>query len=122
MKTGPDLLDAMVPYLLLQPLVENAIRHGIAPLAAPGRVDIRIERDASGLRIEISNDGRASSVVEGSGIGLANVAGRLRHLYGEAQQVDAGWRDDGRFHVCVSLPLRVPPRPVAETIPEGEAA
>jgi two-component system sensor histidine kinase AlgZ len=122
MKTGPGLLDATVPYLLLQPLVENAIRHGIAPLAAPGRVDIRVERDGSALRIEISNDGRASSVVQGSGIGLANVAERLRHLYGETQQVDAGWRDDGRFHVRVSLPLRAPPRFVAETIPESEAA
>jgi two-component system sensor histidine kinase AlgZ len=121
MKTGPDLLDATVPYLLLQPLVENAIRHGIAPLAAPGRLDIRVERDASTLRIKISNDGGASGL-EGGGIGLANVAGRLRHLYGEAQQLDAGWRDDGRFHVCVRLPLRVPPRPVAATIPESVAA
>jgi hypothetical protein len=44
MKAGPDLLDSAVPYLMLQPLVENAIRHGIAPLAAPGRLDIRVER------------------------------------------------------------------------------
>jgi two-component system sensor histidine kinase AlgZ len=113
MKTGPGLLDATVPYLLLQPLVENAIRHGIAPLVEPGRLDIRVERDATALRVEVTNDGRAPSVTQGSGIGLANVAERLRHLYGEAQDVAAGWRDDDRFHVRVTLPLRLPPYPVA---------
>jgi hypothetical protein len=108
MKTGPDLLDAAVPYLMLQPLVENAIRHGIAPLATPGRLDILLERSGSQLTVDVRNDGRQADTVgeEGSGIGLANVAERLRHLYGDAQQVDAGWRADGRFGVRIALPLR----------------
>jgi two-component system sensor histidine kinase AlgZ len=106
MHAGPDLLDAAVPYLMLQPLVENAVRHGIAPLAAPGRIDIRVARADDRLCVDVRNDG-AQPATSGGGIGLANVANRLRHLYGDAQRVDAGWRDDGRFHVSLTLPLRV---------------
>jgi len=107
MKAGPDLLDSAVPYLMLQPLVENAIRHGIAPLAEPGRLDIRVERAGERLLLDVRNDGRQPPQATASGIGLANVAQRLRHLYGEAQQVDAGWGEDGRFGVRIALPLRL---------------
>jgi two-component system sensor histidine kinase AlgZ len=102
----PAAWGVRVPYLLLQPLVENAVRHGIAPLAAPGCIDIRIARTADRLCVDVRNDG-ARPAPGGGGIGLANVANRLRHLYGDAQQVDAGWRDDGRFHVSLTLPLRM---------------
>ena len=105
-KAGPDLLDSQVPYLVLQPLVENAIRHGIAPLGTPGRLDIRVERSGARLMVDIRNDGRQPAQPGNGGIGLANVAQRLRHLYGEAQQVDAGWREDGRFGVRIAMPLR----------------
>lgn len=105
MKTGPDLLDAVLPYLMLQPLVENAIRHGIAPLSAPGRLDILVERAGARLLVAVQNDGRQQEPA-GSGIGLANVRERLRHLYGDDQQVDAGWSADGRFRVRIALPLR----------------
>ncbi|MDB5958743.1 MAG: histidine kinase [Massilia sp.] len=105
MKAGPDLLDSVVPYLMLQPLVENAIRHGIAPLSAPGRLDILVERAGARLLIEVHNDGQPRTHAE-SGIGLANVRERLRHLYGEDQQVDAAWHTDDRFHVRIALPLR----------------
>jgi two-component system sensor histidine kinase AlgZ len=106
MKAGPDLLDSAVPYLMLQPLVENAIRHGIAPLAMPGRLDIRVEREAARLLVEVRNDGSQPAQASSGGIGLANVGQRLRHLYGDAQQVDAGWGEDGRFGVRIALPLR----------------
>lgn len=105
MKAGPDLLDSVVPYLMLQPLVENAIRHGIAPLAVPGRLDIRVERAGARLMIDMHNDGQPQAQA-GCGIGLANVRERLRHLYGDAQEVDAGWGRDGRFGVRIALPLR----------------
>jgi two-component system sensor histidine kinase AlgZ len=106
MKAGPDLLDSAVPYLMLQPLVENAIRHGIAPLTTPGRLDIRVERLAERLLVEVHNDGKQPDRAGSGGIGLANVAQRLRHLYGDEQQVDAGWAPDGRFAVRIALPLR----------------
>lgn len=105
MKAGPDLLDSVVPYLMLQPLVENAIRHGIAPLSAPGRLDILVERAGARLLIDVQNDGQQRAHAE-SGIGLANVRERLRHLYGEGQDVNAGWGTDGRFHVRIAMPLR----------------
>lgn len=104
MKAGPDLLDSVVPYLMLQPLVENAIRHGIASLSAPGRLDILVERAGERLLIDVQNDGQQRAHT-GSGIGLTNVRERLRHLYGEDQQVDAGWSMDGRFRVRIALPL-----------------
>jgi hypothetical protein len=109
MKAGPDLLDAAVPYLVLQPLVENAIRHGIARLSTPGLLDIRIERAGAGLLVEVINDGVRPEDADdgkGGGIGLANVAERLRHLYGDDQSIEAGWRADGRFQVRLALPLR----------------
>ncbi|MCE3261886.1 MAG: sensor histidine kinase [Pseudoduganella sp.] len=105
MKVGPDLLDSVVPYLVLQPLVENAIRHGIAPLSTPGRLDILVEREGERLLIDVQNDGHKRPH-SGSGIGLANVRERLRHLYGAEQQVDAGWSMEGRFQVRIAMPLR----------------
>jgi hypothetical protein len=105
MKAGPDLLDSVVPYLMLQPLVENAIRHGIAPLSAPGRLDILVDCAGARLLIDVRNDGPPRGQA-GSGIGLANVRERLRHLYGEDQTVDAGWGTDGRFRVGIAMPLR----------------
>jgi two-component system sensor histidine kinase AlgZ len=112
MKAGPDVLDAAVPYLVLQPLAENAIRHGIAPLSEPGRLEVHVERSGAQLLVEVINDGRRPASVTAAanspGIGLANVAERLRHLYGDDQRFEAGWGDDGRFHVRLALPL--PPR------------
>jgi len=105
MKAGPDVLDAPVPYLLLQPLVENAIRHGIAPQAGSGHIDIRVDRDGALLHIEVLNDGAEQAPINQGGIGLANVAARLQQLYGAAQRVDAGWRADGRFQVRITLPI-----------------
>ena len=118
MKAGPDLLDAAVPYLMLQPLVENAIRHGIAPLAAPGRLDILVGSEGGRLLVDVRNDGQPDAARDGTagaGIGLANVAERLRRLYGADQQLDAGWRE-GRFAVRIALPLRALAQPAANDV------
>jgi two-component system sensor histidine kinase AlgZ len=75
-----ELRRATVPTLLLQPLAENAIRHGIARIAAPGRIGIRVARDAARLRIEVFNTGTLAADHR-AGIGLRNTMDRLRHLY-----------------------------------------
>ena len=66
---------------------------------------IRVERQGTRLLVEVDNDGRQGTP-SGSGIGLANVRERLRHLYGDAQSVEAGWGAEGRFGVRIALPLR----------------
>jgi two-component system, LytTR family, sensor kinase len=82
-----DVRRGAVPVLLLQPLAENAIRHGIATSAGPGRVRVRAFRDAGTLRIEITNSGRLPPRVE-RGIGLSNTVARLEQLYGNQQRFE----------------------------------
>lgn len=107
---GLGLLQAQVPYLLLQPLIENAIRHGIAPRTAPGRLDIRISDDAGQLRVRVSNDlagpGHEAAPRENA-VGLRNIAERLHRLHPGRQAMRAGLGADGRFHVDLTFPLRV---------------
>lgn len=111
---GPDILDARVPYLILQPLVENAIRHGIARSSAGGRLDLRLWCEGARLHIEVDNDsadtpaGADARTRASGGVGLANIAGRLAKLYpGEHQfQADA---TAGRYCVRIALPLRAAP-------------
>ncbi|WP_408891755.1 sensor histidine kinase [Myxococcus faecalis] len=84
-RLGPDVLDARVPYLALQPLVENAIRHGLAPRAEPGRIEISAEREGDVLRLCVSDDGMGPPVSgppRGGGVGLSNLRARLATLYG----------------------------------------
>jgi two-component system, LytTR family, sensor kinase len=93
----PDTLDAAVPRLILQPLVENAIKHGIAPRSAPGTIRIAASRDGDVLRLEVRDNGLGLSggprTTLHSGIGLSNTRARLQCLYGTAQRMafsDAG--------------------------------
>jgi two-component system LytT family sensor kinase len=104
-----DLAKALVPHLILQPLFENAIKHGVA--RSPARVEIRtsVHRENGTLVISIDNDTNPSGSSEeqaGEGVGLANVAQRLASLYG----ADAGMSTnahDGRFIVELRLPLEL---------------
>ena len=82
---APDVLDAEVPSLIIQPLVENAIRHGIEPQARPGRIVIEAKREAGGVVLIVRDNGGGLPAVEPArqGIGLANTRERLRELYGE---------------------------------------
>lgn len=111
---GDGVLGAHVPHLLLQPLVENAIRHGIAPRRAPGRVDIRIARAAMRLDIRIRNDLPGAGDVPSAqvdtrdAVGLANVRGRLARLYHGDAEVHAGIDGDG-YLVHLALPFRSQP-------------
>jgi hypothetical protein len=82
---APETARAAVPTLLLQPLAENAIRHGVAQTATASRVEVRAFRDDGFLRIEMFNTGKLSEERR-EGIGLRNTAERLRQLYGSAHR------------------------------------
>ncbi len=107
---------ALVPNLLLQPLVENAIKHGIAPRTERGRIDIVGRREGERLALEIRDDGeglpRGAPRPLREGIGLSNTRQRLEQLYGEAQELDIGSGASGGVTVRLTLPYR--PAPPAE--------
>ncbi|MFD0725093.1 sensor histidine kinase [Lysobacter brunescens] len=108
-RIGADVLRARVPTLLLQPLIENAIRHGIAPRLTPGRLEIAIDRVDDRVRIRIENDtGDTAPPVEGSGerIGLRNLAERLHALYPGDHALRAERVAGGGFRVELDLPYR----------------
>lgn len=106
MQAGADVLNAAVPYLMLQPLVENAIRHGIAPRDTAGHLTIRIVRAADRLRVSVDNDIPGSTTMGDMGVGLANVRARLDALYPEAHRFDAGPTLKG-WQVTMELPWRI---------------
>ena len=105
-----DTLDALVPTMLLQPLAENAVRHGIAPLVEGGRIGIEARRSGSKLRIVLDNSGpaAASGTAPPWGIGLANTAERLQALYGGDYALKIDRMETGGCKVTVELPLRLP--------------
>lgn len=104
----PDARQAMVPHLLLQPLVENAIRHGIAPSATPGTVEIGIHRRGATLHLSVSDTGVGwtNGGTAGEGIGLSNTRSRLRQLYGSAQSLQVRAVQPRGIEVDVSIPFR----------------
>jgi two-component system sensor histidine kinase AlgZ len=108
-RIGADVLRARVPTLLLQPLIENAVRHGIAPRLTRGRLEIDIDRIDDRVRIHVVNDASdALPPAGGSGerIGLRNLADRLRALYPEDHALRAERTADGGFLVELDLPYR----------------
>jgi two-component system, LytTR family, sensor histidine kinase AlgZ len=107
---GPGLLDAQVPCLLLQPLVENAVRHGIAPDPAGGALALALSIAGDTLHVRLVNDARAGAAGgESHGVGLCNVAERLKKLYGAAGRFTARHVEGSRFEVAIELPLRRAP-------------
>jgi two-component system, LytTR family, sensor kinase len=111
----PEALDARVPHLVLQPLVENAVRHGVAPRSGPGAVTIAAAVEGGSLILQVRNTGRAvreRSAREPGGRGLANVRSRLEHLYGADQQLTAGPDGPDGWVTTIRTPFRVS-RPAA---------
>lgn len=105
----PDTLVARVPSLVLQPLVENAIRHGITPRAAAGRVAITARRENGMLELSIQDDGPglAGSSLDGipPGVGLSNTRRRLDTLYGQRHQFDLSTSPTGGFEARIVIPF-----------------
>jgi len=108
LEVDESLLDVLVPSLLLQPIVENAIKHGIAHSLGPGFVSVRVSAESGYLRIEIVNSGtqmREYSDNGGAGIGLRNTRARLRQLYGEEQDLRVAVSPGGGCIARLQLPL-----------------
>ncbi|HWW61268.1 MAG TPA: histidine kinase [Thermoanaerobaculia bacterium] len=97
----PRALDVLVPNFLLQPLVENAIRHAIALRREGGSIDVRARIDGAKLVITIDDDGPGFAQPN-EGIGLANVQARLAQMYGDAARFDI--RGDAGTHVRIEIP------------------
>jgi hypothetical protein len=105
----PDAEEVRVPSLLLQPLIENVMRHGVEVSNQPVHIELRARVLAGELALDIEDDGpgcNGRTDVLTSGIGLSSSAKRLRLLYGERARLDAGDRAEGGFGVRLRLPLR----------------
>jgi two-component system LytT family sensor kinase len=106
-----ELLDLDVPTLIFQPLVENAIRHGIEPLESHGQIRVSARRDQDRLVLAVEDNGpgfnpAVSSTSRRVGIGLSNTRSRLRHLYGDEQSLELIPRPGGGTEVRVTVPAR----------------
>ncbi len=111
MHVDPDVLDARVPNLLLQPLVENSLRHGIAERAGPGCIEVSAGREGGRLRLEVRDDGGglpAGGAVR-ERVGLGNTRARLLQLYGAEHRFEVRGAPGGGVSAVVMLPLRVDP-------------
>jgi signal transduction histidine kinase len=107
-----ELQSARVPQFLLQPLVENAIRHGVGPREAPGSVRVTAESDETRLRLRVEDDGigmQAAWPRNGSGIGLSATRERLRQLYGHRQRLEISPGAEAGTVVTIELPLQREP-------------
>ncbi len=106
----PETLDALVPRLILQPLVENAIRHGIEVNEGAGTVEIRVHQAAGRLWLQVRDSGQGpgeQSAPEGSrGIGLQNTRARLQHLYGEGHSFELARAEGGGALARLGIPLQ----------------
>jgi hypothetical protein len=143
LQTRIDLPDALrawpVPPLLLQPLVENAIKHGLEPHVDGGRLEVRAELRGAELALYVLDTGvgiastqgdgpgqsaphasRAPAGAAGTGFGLAQVRDRLRTLYGDAATLELQPAADGGTLACIRLPAPVAQRP--QTRPAADAA
>jgi LytS/YehU family sensor histidine kinase len=106
-----DLYQAQVPSLILQPIVENAVKHGIAKRAQGGTIRIGASRDQDRVTLTVSNDGPPLLLAEfsGSGLGNANVRTRLKSLYGDAFEFTMRNGKAGGVEVSLSIPYVVSP-------------
>jgi two-component system LytT family sensor kinase len=109
-KVDPDVLDAYVPSFILQPLVENALRHGVLTRSTPGQILIEAKREDGSLRLSVRDDGPGLpenwDAADNSGVGLNNTRERLHRLYGKDQSLDIAAAPGAGVHVALTLPFR----------------
>jgi two-component system, LytTR family, sensor kinase len=115
-RIDPEVMEVQVPHLLLQPLVENAIRHGIAPTSVGGTVEIAASRRIGSVHLSVKDDGigwdigavptHGNGATAGHGVGLANTRLRLQQLYGGAQAMRVASVAPHGLCVEIDLPFR----------------
>ena len=112
----PLALQALVPTFILQPLLENAIRHGIATRSTPGQIEIQAWCEGDVLHLSVRDDGPGLAVnwdiERGAGVGLSNTRERLKRLYGDRQS----------FRIAGAVGIRRPGRPAIPAPARGRAA
>jgi LytS/YehU family sensor histidine kinase len=114
-EAAAELLDAAVPQLILQPIVENSVRHGIAPYGCGGEIAVRALHDNQRLLLTVEDSGpgildERLQAPAPSGLGLANTRARLGQLYGEAQHLKLENLSGGGFRVGIEIPFHIPER------------
>jgi signal transduction histidine kinase len=105
-KVDPGALEGLIPCFLLQPIVENAIRHGIAHCEGEGVVEASAKRDGSMLQLRVRDSGSSPGkhAQNGHGIGLSNTRERLTHFYGDGYAMKAEPIETGGFEVAIAIP------------------
>ena len=115
-----DLLDASVPSFLLQPLVENSIRHGISRRLSGGHIEVKVSGDGAMLRAQVRDNGVGLppgwEFERNAGVGLRNVASRLEHLYRRPDALRIAAVPSGGVQIDIELPLTRVPTPPAVPI------
>jgi len=117
-EVDPETLDTFVPSMLLQPMVENSIRHGLAPRLEGGQIHIRTHHRDGRLSIEVADNGMGISPerlaeVYGGGIGISNVHERLRLLYGDQFKMDIRSEEGQGTQIHIEIPALVTAEPAA---------
>lgn len=109
---SPETLNASIPNMILQPLAENAVKHGLSPRESGGTIEISAQREDEHLILRVQDDGlglKDSSENLKNGIGLSNTRARLRYLYGECHDFKIELASSGGVIVSVKIPFREHP-------------
>jgi LytS/YehU family sensor histidine kinase len=107
-ETSEEALQGLVPCFLLQPIVENAVQHGIAAMENGGMIEARIVKSGDRLRMQVRDTGAAvESSTAGHGIGLSSTRDRLAHFYPGVHRFSAGPLSTGGYEVTIEIPYEV---------------
>ena len=106
-QASEEALKGLIPCFLLQPIVENAVQHGIAPKAGGGLIETHAERlgDRLWMRVRDTGSGEPAGATTGHGIGMKNTKDRLTHFYPGEHDFSASALPSGGFEVTIEIPF-----------------